>query len=80
MMIVVIFAAGYLPQWGYKYNSNDHYLFSGLFATVRKCTHRETGVEYAAKYSSRFAKPVSSLETNLNHHVVILNHQSVFDV
>ncbi len=28
-------------------------VFSGLFATVRKCRHRETGVEYAAKYSSR---------------------------
>ena len=27
--------------------------FSGLFATVRKCTHKESGVEYAAKYSSR---------------------------
>lgn len=26
---------------------------SGLFATVRKCTHKETGVEYAAKFSSR---------------------------
>ena len=26
---------------------------SGLFATVRKCTHRETGITYAAKFSSR---------------------------
>ena len=25
-----------------------------MFATVRKCTHLETGVEYAAKFSSRF--------------------------
>eukprot|EP00095_Tigriopus_kingsejongensis_P003133 snap_masked-scaffold438_size171652-processed-gene-0.7 protein:Tk03133 transcript:snap_masked-scaffold438_size171652-processed-gene-0.7-mRNA-1 annotation:"death associated protein" len=25
----------------------------GLFATVRKCTHRETGIQYAAKFSSR---------------------------
>ena len=30
------------------------YYFSGLFATVRKCTHRETGIEYAAKFSSRY--------------------------
>ena len=25
----------------------------GLFATVRKCTHRETGVTYAAKFANR---------------------------
>ena len=80
MMIVVIFAAGYLPQWGYKYNSNDHYLFSGLFATVRKCTHRETGVEYAAKYSSRLVASVIVRNKFQSSLFVILNHQSVFGV
>ena len=30
------------------------FCFSGLFATVRKCTHRESGIEYAAKFSSRW--------------------------
>ena len=29
------------------------FFFSGLFATVRKCVHRETGITYAAKFSSR---------------------------
>ena len=31
----------------------NFHLCSGLFATVKKCTHRETGIEYAAKFSSR---------------------------
>lgn len=29
------------------------FIFSGLFATVRKCVHRETGITYAAKFCSR---------------------------
>ena len=29
------------------------YIFSGNFCTVRKCVHRETGITYAAKFSSR---------------------------
>ena len=33
--------------------------FSGLFATVRKCTHKETGIEYAAKYSSRYEELIN---------------------
>ena len=29
------------------------FFFSGIFATVRKCVHRETGITYAAKFCSR---------------------------
>jgi len=35
------------------YEVEDNPVASGLFATVRKCVHRETGITYAAKFSSR---------------------------
>jgi len=35
------------------YEVEDKPVASGLFATVRKCVHRETGITYAAKFCSR---------------------------
>lgn len=35
------------------YDVEEKPVASGLFATVRKCTHRESGVMYAGKFSSR---------------------------
>jgi len=45
---------------------------SGLFATVRKCTHRETGVEYAAKYSSR-VRGGFDCTTEVLHEIALLS-------
>jgi len=45
---------------------------SGLFATVRKCTHKETGVEYAAKFSSRVRCGVDCT-TEVLHEIALLS-------
>ena len=44
----------------------------GLFATVRKCTHRETGVTYAAKFAARIREGVDcSME--VLHEIAMLS-------
>lgn len=45
---------------------------SGLFATVRKCTHKDTGVEYAAKFSSRTRCGVDCT-TEVLHEIALLS-------
>jgi len=61
-----------------KENIEDHYdvdelpVASGLFATVRKCTHKESGVEYAAKYSSRLRYGVDCT-TEVLHEIALLS-------
>lgn len=45
---------------------------SGLFATVRKCTHKETGIEYAAKFSSRSRCGVDCT-TEVLHEIALLS-------
>jgi len=45
---------------------------SGLFATVRKCTNKDTGVEYAAKFSSRFRCGVDCT-TEVLHEIALLS-------
>jgi len=45
---------------------------SGLFATVRKCTNKETGIEYAAKFSSRFRCGVDCT-TEVLHEIALLS-------
>jgi len=45
---------------------------SGLFATVRKCTHKDTGVEYAAKFSSRSRCGVDCT-TEILHEIALLS-------
>jgi len=45
---------------------------SGLFATVRKCTNKETGIEYAAKFSSRTRCGVDCT-TEVLHEIALLS-------
>jgi len=45
---------------------------SGLFATVRKCRNKETGVEYAAKFSSRLRCGVDCT-TEVLHEIALLS-------
>jgi len=44
----------------------------GLFATVRKCTNKESGVEYAAKFSSRVRCGVDCT-TEVLHEIALLS-------
>ena len=51
----------------------SYFCFSGgLFATVRKCTHRESGVTYAAKFANRVREGVDcSME--VLHEIAMLS-------
>jgi len=54
------------------YDVNEIPVASGLFATVRKCTHRESGIEYAAKFSSRLRYEVDCT-TEVLHEIALLS-------
>jgi len=45
---------------------------SGMFATVRKCKNKETGIEYAAKFSSRLRCGVDCT-TEVLHEIALLS-------
>ena len=48
--------------------------FSGLYATVRKCKHRETGITYAAKFSSRVRNGISNdCSMEILHEIAMLS-------
>ncbi|XP_040578625.1 uncharacterized protein [Lepeophtheirus salmonis] len=54
------------------YDIDERPVARGLFTTVRKCTHRETGITYAAKFSSRFRTGVDySME--VLHEIAMLS-------
>lgn len=46
--------------------------FSGLFATVRKCRHRTTGVEYAAKYAAKI-RYGQDCTTEILHEIALMS-------
>jgi len=54
------------------YDVDEVPVASGLFATVRKCTHKDTGVEYAAKFSSRTRCGVDCT-TEVLHEIALLS-------
>jgi len=54
------------------YDVDEVPVASGLFATVRKCTHKDTGVEYAAKFSSRSRCGVDCT-TEVLHEIALLS-------
>ena len=45
---------------------------SGLFATVRKCRHRTTGVEYAAKYAAKM-RYGQDCTTEILHEIALMS-------
>lgn len=45
---------------------------SGLFATVRKCRHRTTGVEYAAKYAAKI-RYGQDCTTEILHEIALMS-------
>ena len=79
MMIVVIFAAGYLHS-GDTNTTQMINIFSAACLRLWGSAHIERLGWNMPPSTPPGWWPVSSLETNFNHHVVILNHQSVFDV
>jgi serine/threonine kinase 17 len=49
----------------------DVFVFRGKFAAVRKCTHKETGVEYAAKFIRKRRRAMDQRQ-DIMHEVAVL--------
>jgi serine/threonine kinase 17 len=49
----------------------DVFVFRGKFAAVRKCTHKETGVDYAAKFIRKRRRAMDQRQDIL-HEVAVL--------
>ena len=47
------------------------FAFRGKFAAVRKCTHKETGIEYAAKFIRKRRRAMDQRQDIL-HEVAVL--------
>lgn len=47
------------------------FAFRGKFAAVRKCTHKKTGIEYAAKFIRKRRRAMDQLQDIL-HEVAVL--------
>ena len=47
-------------------------LCSGLFATVRKCRHRTSGIEFAAKYATKM-RYGQDCTTEILHEIALMS-------